>query len=142
MLDNDEQALEGLVEKLRTTIEEKLEKLNPTEIAALSSKIPHIWTMLEYRTAREKFLDMFSEPMQVPKPLPYSEELFKKPYKECDLSHDVRQTLQEFFEGEIERVNRVVKLVKHRCIENGNGVTTHIAYANFMDSAAKRIFQC
>ena len=38
MLDVDEQALEGLVENLKTTIEEKLEKLNPTEIAMLSLK--------------------------------------------------------------------------------------------------------
>ena len=142
MLDVDEQALEGLVENLKTTIEEKLEKLNPTEIAMLSSKIPHLLTMLEYRNMREKFLDMFSAPMDVPRPLSYSEYLFEKPYKECDLSNDIRQSLQNFFEGEIERVNRIVKLVKHRCIERGDGITTHIAYANFMDSTTKRIFRC
>ena len=142
MSDIDETELENRVKKLRTVVEQKLANLNPTEIASMSSKIPHILTMLEHRSVREHFLEMFQEPQRTESPLAFADELFQKPYKDCDLPQDLRKTLQTFFESEIVRVDQIVNLVKKRCVERGDGLESHLAYARFLDATTRHTFEC
>lgn len=142
MLENTEADLELLTQKLTSTTEIKLRDLTPTEISMLSSTIPEIKTMLDYRTERDEFLTKFTDPVKIPTFNTYSSDLLSSSEINPNLSNETQKQLKLFFASEIDRVNKIREIVKKHFTSSQIVIDSQESLFVFTKSIANRLYQC
>lgn len=137
-----ESTLENQLKKLKTLIENKVQGLNPTEIAVMYPYVPRLLTILEYRERRLDFLADFNSPLPIPQVTLYSEALLTQPFMEIDLSIDIRSTLQKFFNNELKRVQEITQIVVSRCQHPRWSQCVNLQFTQFIKNITEYNTKC
>ncbi|EAY06950.1 hypothetical protein TVAG_099900 [Trichomonas vaginalis G3] len=141
-MENTEADLELLTQKLSSTTEVKLRDLTPTEISMLSSTIPEIKTMLDYRTERDEFLTKFTDPVKIPTFATYSDDLLNSSNINPDLPNETQKQLKLFFANEINRAKTIRDIVKNHFTNSQIIIDSQESLFTFTKDIANRIYQC
>lgn len=141
-MDLTEAGLELLTNQLKQLVESRVSSLSLDEISTLSKKIPVFNSLQEFREIRDKFLDKFNNPCEIPKSHSYSERLLSHAVDDCDLSQDTVKSFDSFYKKEIDRACRLRETVQTRCLLPEFNSKIQMQYSQFEDSITRYLFFC
>ena len=141
-IEQNEAALEKLIESLQEDMETRTRNFSAKDIAMFSGVIPDQETMLEFRAKRAEFLQRLEKIKVELVPHFYFAERIQKVLEPVNLRVEASEHIVSFFEAEMRRIAYMREKINSRFSDPDLFVKCERQIGRFMESLGRGMYRC